>query len=86
VKSFWIIYSLATLLLLAICYSFLGNFRLYVAVTAGAGAATIWLTFQHQALQRQKHIIPIAFLASVGSVGLGFIFIFLLAWAGSMFH
>ena len=83
-RLFWITYMIATLGLLAFCYSFLGVLPLCVAVTAGAGVGAVWLIWKREALRRQRHMIFIAVLASVSGVGLGFIVIFILSLAGSI--
>jgi hypothetical protein len=72
--------------LLGFCYSALGVLPLCAAVTTGAAASAIWLVYKREALLRQRYLIPIALLASVGSVATGFIIIFLVVLTGSIFH
>jgi hypothetical protein len=85
-KSFWITYSIATLALLAFCYSFLGVLPLCGAVTVGAVVSTAWLFRKRTALAAQKHLVGIALLASFASVASGFILIFAVGFIGESFR
>lgn len=85
-KSFWITYVVATLALLGFCYSFLGALPLCAAVTGGAIAVSFYLFRKRSALAVQKHLIPVALLASFGSVASGFILILAVVLLGEVFR
>jgi hypothetical protein len=74
-KLFWITYAVGTVALLSFCFSFLEVLPLCVAMTIAAGLSTLWLARKQAALMKQKHLIPVALMASVASVASGFILI-----------
>jgi hypothetical protein len=85
-KPFWITYVVATLALLGFCYSFLVVLPLCAVVTGGVALSSLWLFFNREALARQRHLIPVALLASFGSVASGFILIFAVGMIGEIFR
>jgi hypothetical protein len=85
-KSFWITYTIVTLALLAFCYSFLGVLTLCAAVTGGAAASSLYLFRKRNTLALQKHLVPVALLASFGSVASGFILILAVVLLGEFFR
>ncbi len=85
-KSFWITYVIGTLALLGFCYSFLVVLPLCAFVTVGAAGSSIWLFCKREALARQRHLIPVALLASFGSVASGFILILAVGLIGELFR
>jgi nitric oxide reductase large subunit len=74
-KLFWITYAVGTVALLGFCFSFLEVLPLCVAMTVAAGLSTLLLVRKRAALMRQKHLFPVALMASVASVASGFILI-----------
>ena len=87
-KSFWFTYVLATVALLGFCCWCLFGFQpvLCGMLLAGTVLSTVLLVRKRRILSRQKHLVPVAVVASFASVAVGFIAIFLLAAAGSIFH
>ncbi len=87
-KTFLLIYTLATVSLLVFCSWCLFGFQPVLCGTLWAGAvvSTVVLACSRAALSRQRYLVPVAVLASVASVAIGFIAIFLLGAVGSLFH
>ena len=85
-KAFWITYAIATTALLAFCYSFVGNFPLRAILTIGVAASCFYLVYKRKTLALQKHLIPLALLASVASVVSGFIIVLAIGLLGELLH
>jgi hypothetical protein len=86
IRSFWITYSVTTLSLLTFNCFFLIGPGLGAAVALGTLASSGWLFSRRAALTAERHLIPVALLASVGSVASGFILILAMLLIGEFFR
>jgi hypothetical protein len=85
-KAFWLTYALATIALVAYCCSFLVHPFLCAIVITGAAASSSFLVYKRRRLMQQRYLVPVALVASVASVAVGFIVMFLIGAAGEIFR
>jgi hypothetical protein len=80
-KAFWLTYSFAAAALLVFCCSLLAAPVLCGIFIGGAAASAILLVYRRRSLAGKRYLIPVALVASIASVAVGFIIIFLTAAA-----
>jgi hypothetical protein len=87
-KAFWFTYILATVALLGFCCWCLFGFQpvLCGMLSAGTVLSAGLVVRKRRILSRQNHLVSVAVVAGFASVAVGFVAIFLLTAAGSIFH
>jgi hypothetical protein len=84
-KKYWTTYACATAVHLVFWYVAIEEFRLCALFTVGVVASTVSLIFMRDRLARRSRPILVALLASLSTIGAGFIAFLVLGWLWGRF-